>query len=54
MEYALAKPLRSIGRLPFGILLIVGVNGLFLTVNGLFMLAAPKTWYELVPGVRFL
>ena len=51
MEYVLAKPSRITGRLPFGILLIVGVNGLFLAINGLFMLAAPKTWYELVPGV---
>lgn len=51
MEYALAKPLRMAGRLPLGILLFVGLNGLFLTVNGLFMLAVPKLWYELVPGV---
>ena len=30
---------------------MVALNGLFLSVNGLFMLAAPMTWYELVPGV---
>ena len=38
-------------RLPLGILFIVGINGLFLAINGLFMLAAPKPWYDLVPGV---
>lgn len=29
----------------------VAVNGLFLSVNGLFMLVAPLAWYDLVPGV---
>lgn len=51
MEHILIKPLRLATRLPVGILLIVGINGLFLAANGLFMLAAPKIWYELVPGV---
>lgn len=32
-------------------LVMVAFNGLFLSVNGLFMLAAPLTWYESVPGV---
>ncbi len=30
---------------------MVAVNGLFLSANGLFMLVAPAVWYELVPGV---
>ena len=30
---------------------MVAFNGLFLSANGLFMLAAPTTWYEMVPGV---
>jgi uncharacterized protein YjeT (DUF2065 family) len=30
---------------------LAALNGLFLSVNGLFMLVAPGAWYELVPGV---
>src|SRR5262245_59575965 len=30
---------------------MVAFNGLFLSANGLFMLAAPAVWYEFVPGV---
>lgn len=30
---------------------MVAFNGVFLSVNGLFMLVDPLTWYELVPGV---
>src|SRR3546814_21011616 len=30
---------------------MVAFNGLFLSANGIFMLVAPLTWYELVPGV---
>ena len=37
----LAMPLRA----------LLGLNILFLVVNGAFMLVAPKAWYELVPGV---
>jgi hypothetical protein len=33
------------------ILIMVTFNTLFLSANGLFMLAAPQVWYELVPGV---
>ena len=33
------------------ILIMVAFNGLFLSVNGIFMLIAPLAWYELVPGV---
>lgn len=33
------------------VLIMVAFNGLFLSLNGLFMLIAPLTWYELVPGV---
>jgi hypothetical protein len=29
----------------------VALNGLFLLGNGLFMLVAPTTWYDFVPGV---
>ena len=50
-ENALMKPVWAMPGVPAAIIFIVVANGLFLTVNGLFMLAAPKTWYELVPGV---
>ena len=30
---------------------MVAFNGIFLSVNGLFMLVAPLVWYEFVPGV---
>jgi hypothetical protein len=30
---------------------LVAFNGVFLSANGLFMLVAPLTWYDLVPGV---
>ncbi|MEO3433613.1 hypothetical protein [Inquilinus sp. CAU 1745] len=30
---------------------MVAFNGIFLSVNGLFMLVAPATWYGSVPGV---
>src|SRR3546814_16917466 len=33
------------------VLVMVASNGLFLSANGLFMLVAPLTWFELVPGV---
>jgi uncharacterized protein YjeT (DUF2065 family) len=33
------------------VLIMVAFNGIFLSVNGLFMLVAPLAWYELVPGV---
>lgn len=36
---------------PAAVLLMVGLNGLFLSTNGLFMLVSPLAWYELVPGV---
>jgi hypothetical protein len=34
-----------------GIFLMVAFNGLFLSLNGLFMLVAPLTWYNVIPGV---
>ena len=37
--------------MPVLLWLLLGFNVLFLCVNGVFMLIAPKTWYELVPGV---
>lgn len=33
------------------ITIMVGFNGLFLSGNGIFMLASPQLWYEAVPGV---
>jgi hypothetical protein len=33
------------------VFIMVAFNGLFLSANGLFMLVAPLTWYDLVPGV---
>ncbi|WP_298723700.1 hypothetical protein [uncultured Ferrovibrio sp.] len=33
------------------ILIMVTFNSLFLSLNGMFMLVNPLTWYELVPGV---
>lgn len=33
------------------VFVMVAFNGVFLSINGLFMLVAPLTWYELVPGV---
>ncbi|WP_412778256.1 hypothetical protein [Thalassospira lucentensis] len=33
------------------ILTMAAFNSVFLSANGIFMLTAPRTWYELVPGV---
>ena len=33
------------------VFIMVAFNGIFLSVNGLFMLVAPLAWYEFVPGV---
>jgi hypothetical protein len=33
------------------VIAMVAFNSLFLSLNGLFMLVAPLTWYDLVPGV---
>ena len=33
------------------IITIVALNSAFLSANGMFMLIAPLTWYDLVPGV---
>lgn len=33
------------------VVIMVAFNGIFLSVNGVFMLVAPLTWYEFVPGV---
>lgn len=33
------------------VFIMVAFNGIFLSVNGLFMLVAPLVWYEFVPGV---
>jgi hypothetical protein len=36
---------------PVAIIALVALNGIFLSANGLFMLAAPRVWYDFVPGV---
>ena len=33
------------------VLIMVAFNGIFLSLNGLFMLVAPLAWYDFVPGV---
>ena len=33
------------------VVIMVAFNGIFLSVNGLFMLVAPLVWYDFVPGV---
>jgi hypothetical protein len=33
------------------ILIGLGLNSVFLSLNGIFMIVDPKTWYEAVPGV---
>lgn len=33
------------------VLVMVAFNAVLLSLNGIFMLVAPLTWYELVPGV---
>jgi hypothetical protein len=33
------------------VFVVAAFNGIFLSVNGLFMLVAPMAWYEFVPGV---
>lgn len=33
------------------VFIMVAFNGLFLSLNGIFMLVAPATWYEVIPGV---
>src|SRR5262245_26800238 len=32
---------------------LLTLNSLFLITNGLFMLAAPKKWFLVIPGVKF-
>jgi hypothetical protein len=36
---------------PVAIIALVALNGIFLSANGLFMLATPRVWYDFVPGV---
>lgn len=42
---SLSKSLKTI------ILVALALNSIFLTLNGMFMIVNPKTWYEVVPGV---
>jgi hypothetical protein len=37
--------------LMIAVFIMVAFNGIFLSVNGMFMLIAPLRWYNLVPGV---
>ncbi len=39
------------GNHPVLIYIILAFNVVFLSVNGIFMIVAPETWYGLVPGV---
>ncbi|HSC35121.1 MAG TPA: hypothetical protein VLG45_07590 [Thermodesulfobacteriota bacterium] len=39
------------GNHPVLIYIILAFNVVFLSVNGIFMIIAPETWYELIPGV---
>ena len=45
------KSIDENGLVAMAILVMVAVNTLFLSANGLFMLVAPQPWYEFVPGV---
>jgi uncharacterized membrane protein len=45
------KSIDENGLVAMAILVMVAVNTLFLSANGLFMLVAPHAWYEFVPGV---
>jgi hypothetical protein len=41
---------KAAGRIVFA---LVTIASLFLVANGVFMLADPKTWFFIVPGVKF-
>lgn len=45
------KTLDRNHAISFVVLIMVAFNSILLSVNGLFMLVAPLTWYELIPGV---
>jgi hypothetical protein len=45
------KSIDENGLAVAAILIMVILNTLFLSANGLFMLVAPQAWYEAVPGV---
>jgi hypothetical protein len=45
------KSIDENGLAAAAILIMVILNTLFLSANGLFMLVAPQAWYEAVPGV---
>jgi hypothetical protein len=45
------KALDRNHAISFVILVMVALNSILLSVNGIFMLVAPLTWYELIPGV---
>ncbi|MEZ5864427.1 MAG: hypothetical protein R3D25_10320 [Geminicoccaceae bacterium] len=45
------RTIEECGALPAAVLVMVGFNAVFLSLNGVFMLVAPLAWYELVPGV---
>ena len=45
------KPIDENGPVAAAVLAMVAFNTLFLAANGLFMLVAPRLWYDAVPGV---
>ena len=45
------KTLDRNHAISFVVLVMVAFNSILLSVNGLFMLVAPLTWYEMIPGV---
>lgn len=45
------KTIESNRAVLIAVFVVAAFNGIFLSVNGLFMLVAPMAWYEFVPGV---
>ncbi len=45
------KRTTGISAVSILVFILVAFNGIFLSVNGIFMLVAPSLWYGLVPGV---
>lgn len=45
------KRTTGISAVSILVFILVAFNGIFLSVNGIFMLVAPSLWYDLVPGV---
>ncbi len=45
------RSIEANGAMLATVLVMVAFNAIFLSLNGIFMLVAPLTWYDLVPGV---